>query len=119
MKVIMLEGFYADSETHELLTGEFMIPGGSTAHLVNGVVHRPIKEGPALIDIMGAKHYIVNGKVDRVVYPWQTEPEKPKYTKIVIGNKVIEKQNPGVGDDTHLAEAYREPTSKPTGHGDW
>lgn len=82
MAVHKLENRYVDADTFEVLTGEFEIPGGK-AHLVAGIIHRNPKEGPAMIDAMGAQHYVVNGVTDRIVYPWQTEFVKQKI-KIVI-----------------------------------
>lgn len=90
MDTIFLNGIYVNSDTCEPLTGEFYIPdyGGVKAHLVNGIIHRDPKEGPALVDFMGTKHYIVNGRLDRFVFLGQTEIESPKI-KITIKNRTI------------------------------
>lgn len=87
MDAIFLNGFYVNSDTWEPLTGEFVIPdyGGVKAHLVNGIIHRDPKEGPALVDFIGTKHYIINGKLDRIVFAGQTEIE-PRKIKITIKN---------------------------------
>lgn len=74
---------YIDNETSELATGEFLLANGSIAHISAGVIHRDPKDGPAMIDIMGAKYFIVHGRHDRIVFPWQLDPEPTKYNIVV------------------------------------
>ena len=74
---------YIDLETSELANGEFRLANGATAHIQAGLIHRDLKEGHAMIDIMGAKHYITHGHLDRIVFPWQSEPDPVKYSIVV------------------------------------
>lgn len=94
MQAVQHEGHYVDPETHELLTGEFDITeyGGGRAHIVNGIIHRPLKDGPAIVDFMGSKYYVVSGNIDRIVFPWQTELE-PTKVKVTVKNAGISRIN--------------------------
>ena len=78
LKGMKFEGLIVDPDDYTPLTGVCVIENGVEVHVVNGIIHRNLKEGPAMIDTMGAKHYILDGKTDRIVYPWQTEPEALK-----------------------------------------
>lgn len=85
LKIAILtdNSLYIDSETSELATGEFRLANGAIAHILMGFIHRDLKEGPAMIDIMGAKHYVTHGHLDRIVFPWQSEPDPVKYNIVV------------------------------------
>ena len=83
VQAIKQNGFIVEPATMELVTGECQFPDGTVAWAASGILHRDPKEGPAWIDVMGAKHYVVAGKLDRIVFPWQTEVDiKP--TKVIV-----------------------------------
>lgn len=81
IEAIKFEGRIIDPNTYMHITGICML-NGLEVHVQDGLLHRNPKEGPAMVDAMGAKHYIKEGKTDRIVYPWQTEV-KPEY-KIIV-----------------------------------